>query len=96
MPELFKVETEEAPGAKAGAGLGRLKWAKPVPGGRGGPGPWDDLWAVGGASGGEMNILTPDEKASRMEMYNKGMTAAEIAAKCFVCSAAVFKRRKEV
>lgn len=43
-----------------------------------------------------MNILTPDEKASRMEMYNKGMTAAEIAAKCFVCSAAVFKRRKEV
>ena len=60
----------------------------------GGPGPWDDVRAVGGAEGGKMNTLTPGEKAARMEMYNKGMTDAEIAAKCFVCSSAIFMWRK--
>lgn len=41
-----------------------------------------------------MNALTLDEKAARMEMYNKGMTDADIAAKCCVYSAAIFMWRK--
>ena len=65
-----------SPAKRTETGKIKTAWAKPVPSGIGGPGPWDDVRAVGGAEGKwKMNTTQqidlfrtgqPDEEAIRL------------------------------